>query len=92
MVLVISSRALYAGVSLVFCEVLFTSSWGELRLFLPNFCIYSFPIVEPDPGHTKLRLSREGLEAIEKITNPIAAVARIGDFSITQTTCYISKQ
>jgi len=35
----------------------------------------SFPIVEPDPGHTKLRLSREGLEAIERITNPIAAVA-----------------
>jgi len=31
--------------------------------------------VEPDPGHTKLRLSREGLEAIERITNPIAAVA-----------------
>jgi len=35
----------------------------------------SFPIVEPDPGHTKLRLSREGLEVIERITNPIAAVA-----------------
>ncbi|KAF3628779.1 putative transcription factor UNE12-like [Capsicum annuum] len=34
-----------------------------------------FPIIEPDPGHTKLRLSREGLEAIEKITTPIAAVA-----------------
>lgn len=34
-----------------------------------------FPIVEPDTGHTKLRLSREGLEAIEKITTPIAAVA-----------------
>ena len=34
-----------------------------------------FPIVEPDPGHTKLRLSREGLEAIERITSPISAVA-----------------
>lgn len=31
--------------------------------------------MEPDPGHTKLRLSREGLEAIERITTPIAAVA-----------------
>lgn len=31
--------------------------------------------MEPDPGHTKLRLSKEGLEAIEKITTPIAAVA-----------------
>ncbi|KAL5123661.1 Guanylate-binding protein 4 [Glycine soja] len=40
----------------------------------------AFPIVEPDPGHTKLRLSREGLEAIEKITNPIAAVAVIGPY------------
>ncbi|CAI8584560.1 unnamed protein product [Vicia faba] len=39
-----------------------------------------FPIVEPDPGHTKLRLSPEGLEAIEKITNPIASVAVIGPY------------
>ncbi|PNY05129.1 guanylate-binding protein 4-like [Trifolium pratense] len=39
-----------------------------------------FPIVEPDPGHTKLRLSEEGLEAIEKITNPIASVAVIGPY------------
>lgn len=31
--------------------------------------------MEPDPGHTKLSLSREGLEVIERITNPIAAVA-----------------
>lgn len=38
-------------------------------------CTCRFPIVEPDPGHTKLRLSREGLEAIERITTPIAAVA-----------------
>ncbi|KAK4418332.1 Guanylate-binding protein 4 [Sesamum alatum] len=40
----------------------------------------AFPIIEPDPGHTKLRLSREGLEAIERITNPIAAVAVIGPY------------
>ncbi|KAL2323498.1 hypothetical protein Fmac_027877 [Flemingia macrophylla] len=39
-----------------------------------------FPIVEPDPGHTKLQLSREGLEAIKRITNPIAAVAVIGPY------------
>ncbi|KAK6260021.1 hypothetical protein SCA6_014495 [Theobroma cacao] len=39
-----------------------------------------FPIVEPDPGHTKLRLSREGLEAISRITTPIAAVAAIGPY------------
>lgn len=46
-----------------------------IPLSLSNVCVHSFPIVEPDPGHTKLRLSREGLEAIEKITNPIASVA-----------------
>lgn len=40
----------------------------------------AFPIVEPDPGHTKLRLSTEGLEAIRRITNPIAAVAVIGPY------------
>lgn len=39
-----------------------------------NF-LYRFPIVEPDLRHTKLRLVREGLEAIERITDPIAAVA-----------------
>ncbi|XP_027366125.1 guanylate-binding protein 4-like [Abrus precatorius] len=60
-----------------------------LLLFLcisptPSFSIHNFhqafPIVEPDPGHTKLRLSREGLEAIERITNPIASVAVIGPY------------
>ncbi|XWS76326.1 hypothetical protein CRYUN_Cryun01aG0166400 [Craigia yunnanensis] len=39
-----------------------------------------FPIVEPDPGHTKLRLSREGLDVISRITTPIAAVAVIGPY------------
>ncbi|EPS65605.1 hypothetical protein M569_09172, partial [Genlisea aurea] len=40
----------------------------------------AFPIIEPDPGHTKLRLSDEGLLAIERITTPIAAVAVIGPY------------
>ncbi|KAJ6796725.1 guanylate-binding protein 4 isoform X2 [Iris pallida] len=40
----------------------------------------AFPIVEPDSGHTKLRLSREGLEAIQRITTPIAAVGVIGPY------------
>ncbi|KAL4038594.1 hypothetical protein IC575_002216 [Cucumis melo] len=48
--------------------------------FSSRIFMVGFPIVEPDPGHTKLRLSREGLEAIEKITNPIAAVAVIGPY------------
>ncbi|KAJ6405693.1 hypothetical protein OIU84_013620 [Salix udensis] len=42
----------------------------------------AFPIIEPDPGHTKLRLSSEGLEAIKRITNPIAAV------SLLSLSCY----
>lgn len=40
----------------------------------------AFPIVEPDAGHTKLRLSQEGLEAIRRITNPIAIVGVIGPY------------
>lgn len=40
----------------------------------------AFPIVEPDYGHTKLRLSKEGLEAIQRIKTPIAAVSVIGPY------------
>jgi hypothetical protein len=40
-----------------------------------DMLIYRFPIVEPDSGHTKLRLSREGLEAIQRIKTPIAAIS-----------------
>ncbi|CAD6226527.1 unnamed protein product [Miscanthus lutarioriparius] len=40
----------------------------------------AFPIVEPDHGHTKLRLTKEGLEAIERIRTPIAAVSVIGAY------------
>jgi hypothetical protein len=41
-----------------------------------------FPIVEPDYGHTKLRLSKEGLEAIQRIKTPIAAVSVCTRFRI----------
>ncbi|KAL7602348.1 uncharacterized protein LOC111915104 [Lactuca sativa] len=50
------------------------------RVFAIDDFNQAFPIVEPDPGHTKLRLSTEGLEAIRRITNPIAAVAVIGPY------------
>ncbi|XP_020595692.1 guanylate-binding protein 4 [Phalaenopsis equestris] len=40
----------------------------------------AFPVVEPDFGHTKLRLAREGLDAIRRISSPIAAVAVIGPY------------
>ncbi|PON54403.1 Guanylate-binding protein [Parasponia andersonii] len=66
------------------------SSW--FLVLSISFCLFAsgsfsiedfnqaFPIVEPDPGHTKLRLSREGLEVIKRITTPIAAVAVIGPY------------
>ncbi|KAL6214635.1 hypothetical protein ACLB2K_014067 [Fragaria x ananassa] len=67
-----------------------TASWVLLLSLIFSFCAsgtssidnfhQAFPIVEPDPGHTKLRLSKEGLEAIERITTPIAAVAVIGPY------------
>ncbi|XP_039828744.1 guanylate-binding protein 4-like isoform X1 [Panicum virgatum] len=40
----------------------------------------AFPIVEPDHGHTKLRLSEQGLDAIRRIENPIAIVGVIGPY------------
>ncbi|RLN40380.1 guanylate-binding protein 4-like isoform X1 [Panicum miliaceum] len=40
----------------------------------------AFPIVEPDHGHTKLRLSEQGLDAIRRIENPIAVVGVIGPY------------
>ncbi|XP_042017372.1 guanylate-binding protein 4-like isoform X2 [Salvia splendens] len=58
---------------------IFLSLFASCSLSIDNFR-QAFPIIEPDPGHTKLRLSREGLEAIEKITTPIAAVAVIGPY------------
>ncbi|KAI3699325.1 hypothetical protein L2E82_43560 [Cichorium intybus] len=48
------------------------------------------PIVEPDPGHRKLRLSTEGLEAIRRITNPVAAVAVIGLYRSENLFCLIN--
>ncbi|KAF7120313.1 hypothetical protein RHSIM_Rhsim13G0030400 [Rhododendron simsii] len=66
--------------------------WDWIVVLSISFCLFAsgsfsiddfrrpFPIVEPDPGHTKLRISREGLEAIERIQNPIAAVAVIGPY------------
>ncbi|EMS55860.1 Guanylate-binding protein 4 [Triticum urartu] len=54
---------------------------GHVLLMFP-FIRYKvrFPIVEPDYGHTKLRLSEQGLEAIRRIENPIAIVGVIGPY------------
>ncbi|XP_020541245.1 guanylate-binding protein 4 isoform X2 [Jatropha curcas] len=60
-------------VSLLFCLV------ASGALSIDSFH-QAFPIVEPDPGHTKLRLATDGLEAIRRITTPIAAVAVIGPY------------
>ncbi|RCV09783.1 hypothetical protein SETIT_2G057400v2 [Setaria italica] len=40
----------------------------------------AFPIVKPDYSHTKLRLAKEGLEAIQRIKTPIAAISVIGPY------------
>ncbi|XP_071689456.1 uncharacterized protein [Rutidosis leptorrhynchoides] len=61
-----------------FFVLIFKSSL--FRVFAIDDFNQAFPIIEPDPGHTKLCLSREGLEAIRRITNPIAAVAVIGPY------------
>ena len=58
--------------TLEMCSVVINNSLEPCLLL---YFSYRFPIVEPDPGHTKLRISREGLEAIQRITTPIAAVA-----------------
>jgi hypothetical protein len=36
--------------------------------------------VKPDYGHTKLQLAKEGLEAIQRIRTPIAAVSVCSNF------------
>ncbi|KMZ76248.1 hypothetical protein ZOSMA_10538G00010 [Zostera marina] len=46
-------------------------------IFFCFLSMYRFPIVEPDSDHTRLRLTRESFEAIERITTPIAAVSFI---------------
>ncbi|XP_010274226.1 PREDICTED: guanylate-binding protein 4-like isoform X2 [Nelumbo nucifera] len=60
-------------VSIFFC--LFASGSSSIENFRQ-----AFPIVEPDVSHTKLRLAKEGLEVIERITTPIAAIAVIGPY------------
>ncbi|KAJ3669886.1 hypothetical protein LUZ60_010210 [Juncus effusus] len=56
--------------------------WAVLGSALPDPEDFerAFPIVEPDSGHTKLQLSREGLEAIQRINTPIAAISVIGPY------------
>ncbi|XP_015166550.1 guanylate-binding protein 5-like isoform X2 [Solanum tuberosum] len=71
-----SRMKLYYGIS-VFSFILCVLVPGSFSF--DNFH-QPFPIVEPDSGHTKLRLAREGLEAIERITTPIASVAVIGPY------------
>ncbi|XP_077245432.1 guanylate-binding family protein [Tasmannia lanceolata] len=67
------------SLSLVFFVSILACYFVSGSSLIENFR-QAFPIVEPDSGHTKLRLAREGLEAIEKITTPIAAVAVIGPY------------
>lgn len=67
---------IYYSYPVVLCDFL-GSSFLFFFIILHNLVNLScrFPIIEPDPGHTKLRLARAGLEAIERVTTPVAAVA-----------------
>ncbi|RWW50509.1 hypothetical protein BHE74_00043211 [Ensete ventricosum] len=51
-----------------------------------------FPILQPDPDHIRLRLAREGLEAIQDITTPVAAVAVSLAFGLFYTSVYIKRK
>ncbi|XP_068635823.1 uncharacterized protein [Aristolochia californica] len=64
----------------LFFAVLILARYLPSGLSLTENLRQAFPIVEPDPGHTKLQLSPKGLEAIKRITTPIAAVAVIGPY------------
>lgn len=63
----------------VFVVAVFLSAFASGSSSIEDFH-QAFPIVEPDPGHTKLRLAGEGLEAIRRIKSPIAAVSVIGPY------------
>ncbi|CAD5169712.1 unnamed protein product [Musa acuminata subsp. malaccensis] len=65
---------------LAFWLVILVWSFASASSSGPEDFRRAFPIVEPDSEHTKLRLAREGLEAIQRITTPIAAVAVIGPY------------
>lgn len=54
--------------------MVFEFSAVNIALSINCVYLYRFPIVEPDYGHTKLRLSQQGLEAIRRIETPIAVV------------------
>jgi hypothetical protein len=56
--------------------------FSAVNMVLSIKCVYlyRFPIVEPDYGHTKLRLSQQGLDAIRRIETPIAVVGVIGPY------------
>lgn len=66
------------GSFLVIC-LSFCWLWGPGTCEVNEFR-RAFPVVEPDFGHTKLRLAKEGLDAIRRIRSPIAAVAVIGPY------------
>ncbi|CAN6441127.1 unnamed protein product [Victoria cruziana] len=69
-----------ASIVLLFSTLLVFVTSPVAVVSFPHDLHQAFPIVEPDPGHTKLRLAKEGLEAIERIKSPVAAVAVIGPY------------
>uniref|UniRef100_A0A0E0D865 GB1/RHD3-type G domain-containing protein n=1 Tax=Oryza meridionalis TaxID=40149 RepID=A0A0E0D865_9ORYZ len=66
-----------SGICAVALVWLAAAAAGDLE---PDELERAFPIVEPDYGHTKLRLSQQGLDAIRRIETPIAVVGVIGPY------------
>ncbi|URD96681.1 GTP binding protein [Musa troglodytarum] len=62
-------------VLLCFLAVIFTATASSSSSSKSNDFRRAFPIVKPDPDHLRLRLAREGLDAIQNITTPVAVVA-----------------
>ncbi|CAL9088443.1 unnamed protein product [Musa textilis] len=67
-------------VLLCFLAVIFTATASSSASSKSNDFRRAFPIVKPDPDHLRLRLAREGLDAIQNITTPVAVVAVIGPY------------
>ncbi|CAL9155705.1 unnamed protein product [Musa hybrid cultivar] len=73
----VSSTAVLCFLAVIFTATASSSSSSSSK---SNDFRRAFPIVKPDPNHLRLRLAREGLDAIQNITTPIAVVAVIGPY------------
>eukprot|EP00899_Mesostigma_viride_P013238 jgi/Mesvir1/21915/Mv25005-RA.1 len=57
-----------------------TQHRGALSRVAPFGAAMAYPIVRPEPGHTKLVVAQEGLDILASIEMPVAVVAVIGPY------------